>query len=58
VITMREFVNLNISRSILIDLVKNIYEDASQVSLKFLIYSIILVTTVLQMVLIIENTVS
>ena len=57
-IIMREFVNLNISRSILIDLVKNIYEDASQVSLKFLIYSIILVTTVLQMVLIIENTVS
>jgi hypothetical protein len=58
VITMREFVNLNISRSIPIDLVDNIYEDASQMSLKFLIYSVILVTTVLQMVLIIENTVS
>ena len=55
---MREFVNLNISRSIPIDLVKNIYEDASQVSLKFLIYSVILVTTVLQILLIIENIVS
>jgi hypothetical protein len=58
VITMREFVNLNISRSILIDLVKNVYYDASKESLKFLLYSIILVTTVLHMVLIVENTVS
>jgi hypothetical protein len=32
-IIMREFVNLNISRSILIDLVKNVYLDASQESL-------------------------
>jgi hypothetical protein len=54
---MREFVNLNISRSILIDLVKNISEDVSQESLKFFLYSAILVTIVLQMVLIIENTV-
>jgi len=57
VVIMQEFVNLNISRSILIDLVKNVYQDASQESLKFLIYSAIIVTTVLQMVLIIENTV-
>jgi hypothetical protein len=32
-IIMREFVNLNISRIILVDLVKNVYEDASQESL-------------------------
>ena len=57
VVIMQEFVNLNISRSILIDLVKNVYQDASQESLKFLIYSAIIVTTVLQMILIIENTV-
>jgi hypothetical protein len=57
VVIMQEFVNLNISRSILIDLVKNVYQDVSQESLKFLIYSAIIVTTVLQMVLIIENTV-
>ena len=54
---MREFINLNISRSILIDLVKNVYEDASQES-KELFYSVILVITVLQMVYEIENTVS
>jgi len=58
VITMREFVNLNISRSIMIDLVKNVYKNASQKSLKFFLYSVILVTTGLQMVVIIENTVS
>jgi len=57
VIIMQEFVNLNISRSILIDLVKNVSEDVSQESLKFFLYSAILVTIVLQMVLIIENTV-
>jgi len=32
-IIMREFVNLNISRIILVDLVKNIYEDVSQESI-------------------------
>ena len=57
VIIMQEFVNLNISRSILIDLVKNVSEDVSQESLKFFLYSAILVTIVLQMVLIIENIV-
>jgi len=36
-ITMREFVNLNISRSILMDLDKTIYKDASQESIKFLL---------------------
>jgi len=65
VIIVRKFVNLNILRSILIDLVMNIANNhwkmfikTSQESLKFLLYSVILVTTVLQMVLIIENTVN